>query len=73
MWRLEADRPEALDALVAAAARQGVLFKRGAYQFGAVAHESGAEEELAQALPEAVAAAEAMLGALPGSPDEGGA
>jgi hypothetical protein len=42
-----------------------------------VAHESGAEEEVAEALPEAVAeavaAAEVMLGALPGSPDERGA
>ncbi|HEY0930391.1 MAG TPA: aminotransferase class III-fold pyridoxal phosphate-dependent enzyme, partial [Gemmatimonas sp.] len=42
MWRLVADVAEQLDALVAAAARAGVLLKRGAYQFGAVAHDDAA-------------------------------
>ena len=41
MWRLVADVPEQLDALVAAAARNGVLLKRGAYQFAAIAHGRG--------------------------------
>lgn len=61
MWRLEADRPEALDHLVAEAARAGVLLKRGAYQFGALAHEEAAEDELAVALAAAVPAAAARL------------
>lgn len=50
MWRLEADRPALLDAAVAAAARAGVLFKRGAYQFAAMAHDDQAIDALAQAL-----------------------
>jgi glutamate-1-semialdehyde 2,1-aminomutase len=41
-----------LDALVAAAAHAGVLLKRGAYQFGAVAHEGTACEVIAAAMPE---------------------
>jgi glutamate-1-semialdehyde 2,1-aminomutase len=75
MWRLEADRPEALDHLVAEAARAGVLLKRGAYQFAALAHEEAAEEELAVALAAAVPAAEAALVAaladapVPAAPD----
>ena len=51
MWRLDADVPEQLDALVAAAAREGVLLKRGAYQFGAVAHDDEALDVLARAMP----------------------
>jgi glutamate-1-semialdehyde 2,1-aminomutase len=51
MWRLTADVPEQLDALVAAAAREGVLLKRGAYQFGAVAHDDDALDALARAMP----------------------
>jgi glutamate-1-semialdehyde 2,1-aminomutase len=51
MWRLTADLPERLDALVAAAARHGILLKRGAYQFGAVAHDEAAFADIAQALP----------------------
>ncbi|MCA0376513.1 MAG: aminotransferase class III-fold pyridoxal phosphate-dependent enzyme [Gemmatimonadetes bacterium] len=51
MWRLEAEQPEALDALVAAAAREGVLLKRGAYQFGAVAHDDVAIDEVARVMP----------------------
>jgi glutamate-1-semialdehyde 2,1-aminomutase len=51
MWRLVADVPEQLDALVAAAAREGVLLKRGAYQFGALAHDDDALDAVARAMP----------------------
>lgn len=51
MWRLVADADEQLDALVVAAAHQGVLLKRGAYQFGAVAHDDAAFEVVARAMP----------------------
>jgi glutamate-1-semialdehyde 2,1-aminomutase len=51
MWRLTAREPESLDALVAAAAHHGVLLKRGAYQFGAVAHDDEAIADVARALP----------------------
>jgi len=42
MWRLEADNPTDLDALVANATRHGVLLKRGAYQFASLAHDDEA-------------------------------
>ncbi len=51
MWRLVAPLPESLDALVAAAAQAGVLVKRGAYQFGAVAHDQAALDVIAAAMP----------------------
>ena len=51
MWRLLADAPEQLDALVAVSARSGLLLKRGAYQFGAVAHDDRALEEVAELMP----------------------
>jgi glutamate-1-semialdehyde 2,1-aminomutase len=51
MWRLTTDVPAQLDALVAAAASEGVLLKRGAYQFGAVAHDDDALELVARAMP----------------------
>jgi glutamate-1-semialdehyde 2,1-aminomutase len=51
MWRLVADVPEQLDALVAAAAREGILLKRGAYQFAAVAHDDSAIDFIARAMP----------------------
>ena len=51
MWRLEAEVPEALDALVVAAARAGILLKRGAYQFGAIAHDQQAIDAVAKAMP----------------------
>jgi glutamate-1-semialdehyde 2,1-aminomutase len=63
MWRLEADHPEALDQVVAAAARAGVLLKRGAYQFAALAHEASAEDDLDAALPAALESAAAALAA----------
>lgn len=56
MWRLESDEPEALDAFVAAAAHAGVLLKRGAYQFGAVAHDDEAVDAVARAMPEVMQA-----------------
>ena len=51
MWHLVSDSPDSLDAFVAAAARHGVLFKRGAYQFAALAHETGAPDLLRDAMP----------------------
>jgi glutamate-1-semialdehyde 2,1-aminomutase len=51
MWRLVSDVPDQLDALVAAAVREGVLLKRGAYQFGAVAHEEPHLEYIAHVMP----------------------
>lgn len=51
MWRLAADIPEQLDALVAAAAHEGVLLKRGAYQFASLAHDDAAIETIAAAMP----------------------
>lgn len=42
MFRLVADNPADLDALVANATRHGVLLKRGAYQFAALAHSDDA-------------------------------
>ncbi len=54
MWRLVSENPEALDGLVAAAARAGVLLKRGAYQFPAIAHDHEAMDTLARAMPHIV-------------------
>ncbi|MFN9795321.1 MAG: aminotransferase class III-fold pyridoxal phosphate-dependent enzyme [Gemmatimonas sp.] len=51
MWRLVSAEPAPLDALVAAAARHGVLLKRGAYQFGAVAHDDRALDPVRRAMP----------------------
>lgn len=51
MWRLLADAPEQLDALVAVAARHGLLLKRGAYQFGAVAHDEAVLAQVADLMP----------------------
>ena len=53
MWRLVADNQSDLDALVAAATRHGVLLKRGAYQFAALAHDA----ESIEAVERSVAAA----------------
>lgn len=59
MWRLTARTPTELDALVAAATRHGVLLKRGAYQFAALAHDDEAialvEQGVAAALRDIVA------------------
>ncbi len=51
MWRLVSEAPEQLDALVAAAARYGVLLKRGAYQFAAIAHDQKAMDLIERAMP----------------------
>jgi glutamate-1-semialdehyde 2,1-aminomutase len=48
MWQLVADNSTDLDALVAAATQHGVLLKRGAYQFAALAHDSAAIEAIEQ-------------------------
>ncbi len=42
MWRLTAEQEPVLDALVAECARRGLLLKRGAYQFAALAHDDAA-------------------------------
>jgi glutamate-1-semialdehyde 2,1-aminomutase len=46
MWRLRFDDPTVESAFVAAAVRNGVLFKRGAYNFAAVAHDEDAIREI---------------------------
>ncbi len=46
MWRLTSEYPERLDALVACTAREGVLLKRGAYQFACLAHDQRALDTL---------------------------
>lgn len=46
MWRLRFDDPSVESAFVAAAVRNGVLFKRGAYNFAAVAHDEDAIREI---------------------------
>ena len=53
MWRLVADNPVELDALVANATRHGVLLKRGAYQFASLAH----DDDAIQTIGDGVAAA----------------
>jgi glutamate-1-semialdehyde 2,1-aminomutase len=56
MWRLVADDERRLDALVAEVARRGVLLKRGAYQFAALAHDAAAIDRVGAAVHEAAAA-----------------
>jgi glutamate-1-semialdehyde aminotransferase len=51
MWRLDAEDSAHLDALVVSGVQSGVLLKRGAYQFGAVAHDDDACAVLGRALP----------------------
>lgn len=46
MWLLRFDDPAIENAFVAAAVRHGVLFKRGAYNFAAVAHDEDAIREI---------------------------
>lgn len=46
MWFLRFDDPATENAFVAAAARHGVLFKRGAYNFAAIAHDEDAIREI---------------------------
>lgn len=53
MWRLHSDEPDVLDALVAAVVREGVLLKRGAYQFASLAHDDEAIESIGQAIANA--------------------
>ena len=52
MWRLRAEHEPTLDALVAACARRGVLLKRGAYQFAALAHDDDAIRRVGQIVAE---------------------
>lgn len=61
MWRLESDNALALDAFVAAAIHHGVIFKRGAYQFGAVAHSARSIEQLRVLMPDILATTERLL------------
>ena len=51
MWRLSAEVPEQLDAFVAAGAREGILFKRGAYQFASLSHDDAIIDAVARAMP----------------------
>ena len=53
MWRLHSDEPDMLDALVAAVAREGVLLKRGAYQFASLAHDDEAIDSIGGAITRA--------------------
>ena len=46
MWVLRFDEPSVETAFLLAAARNGVLFKRGAYNFAAVAHDEDAIREI---------------------------
>jgi len=46
MWLLRFKDPKTEDAFVAAAVRNGVLFKRGAYNFAALAHDDDAIAEI---------------------------
>lgn len=55
MWRLVATREVILDALVAEAARRGVLLKRGAYQFAALAHDADAIVRVGEIVHDAAA------------------
>ena len=49
MWFLRFDDSAVEDAFVAAAVRHGVLFKRGAYNFAAIAHDEDAIREIESA------------------------
>lgn len=55
MWRLSAGREVVLDALVAECARRGLLLKRGAYQFAALAHDEAAVAAVRAIVSEAAA------------------
>ncbi len=55
MWRLHSDDPAVLDALVAEVVREGVLLKRGAYQFASLAHDESAIELVGAAIATAAA------------------
>jgi glutamate-1-semialdehyde 2,1-aminomutase len=55
MWRLTAEREAVLDALVAACACRGLLLKRGAYQFAALAHDDAAVQAVATIVSDAAA------------------
>jgi glutamate-1-semialdehyde 2,1-aminomutase len=46
MWFLRFDSPEKEDAFLGAAVRNGVLFKKGAYNFAALAHDDDAIREI---------------------------
>lgn len=56
MWRLTAERESVLDAFVAECARRGLLLKRGAYQFAALAHDEAAVRAVHAIVSEAAAA-----------------
>jgi glutamate-1-semialdehyde 2,1-aminomutase len=50
MWRLVTRDPQHLDDLVAATAHEGVLLKRGAYQFASLAHDEATVDTIARAV-----------------------
>ncbi len=55
MWRLVAEHEPVLDALVAEAARGGVLLKRGAYQFASLTHDDEAIRDVGRVVAKAAA------------------
>lgn len=61
MWRLVSDDQDRIDALVAASAREGVLLKRGAYQFAALAHDDSAVAQIGACVGRAAATVHAQL------------
>ena len=56
MWFLRFARPERQDEFVRRALRHGVLFKRGAYNYAAVAHDETAIAEIEAAASAALVA-----------------
>lgn len=61
MWRLVSNDQARIDALVAESVREGVLLKRGAYQFAALAHDEMALVQLGAAVDRAAATAHAQF------------
>jgi glutamate-1-semialdehyde 2,1-aminomutase len=56
MWMLRWDAPERESRFLANAVREGVLFKRGAYNFAAIAHDEDALQEIEAAASAALVA-----------------
>ncbi len=61
MWRFVSDNQERIDALVAESAREGVLLKRGAYQFAALAHDDSALDQIGASVARAAATVSAQF------------
>ena len=65
MWRLTAEQEPRLDALVAECARRGLLLKRGAYQFAALAHDQAAVAAVRAIVSDAAAQVRGRVSPLP--------